>query len=197
MSKRAGLRVFFHTVEVEGVVIVSRRRCVVCAGVEHLLRDVKDSTISTLASEVSSKLASLKGLEERLREISGYMDKVAEGKLPMNNDIMYHLQDVFNLLPNLNVNQLVKSFAVKTNDMLAVVYLAALIRSIIALHTLINNKVGQGRLTGGRCHVICWYQSGKVERNMDGLKSNRVAYVLFRLSYILGGRVDAGEEQRA
>ena len=114
---------------------------VVCVGVEHLLRDVKDSTISTLASEVRNKLASLKGLEERLREISGYMDKVAEGKLPMNNDIMYHLQDVFNLLPNLNVNQLVKSFAVKTNDMLAVVYLAALIRSIIALHTLINNKV--------------------------------------------------------
>ena len=126
----------------------------VLAGVEHLLRDVKDSTISTLASEVSSKLASLKGLEERLREISGYMDKVAEGKLPMNNDIMYHLQDVFNLLPNLNVNQLVKSFAVKTNDMLAVVYLAALIRSIIALHTLINNKVSQ---TSDRCHMNCWY----------------------------------------
>ena len=110
-------------------------------GVEHLLRDVKDSTISTLASEVSNMLASLKGLEERLRDMSRYMDKVAEGKLPMNNDIMYHLQDVFNLLPNLKVNQLVKSFAVKTNDMMVVLYLASLIRSIIAMHTLIDNKV--------------------------------------------------------
>jgi hypothetical protein len=86
------------------------------------------------------------------------------------------LQDVFNLLPNLNVNELIKAFAgnlasfvwfnitdlifsysrnpycssimfpffcaVKTNDMMLVIYLSSLIRSVIALHNLINNKVG-------------------------------------------------------
>ena len=90
------------------------------------------------------------------------------------------LQDVFNLLPNLNVNELIKAFAgntichkcrhsnlgrymgvictysfsfsfffkslfslcaVKTNDMMLVIYLSSLIRSVIALHNLINNKV--------------------------------------------------------
>ena len=38
-------------------------------GVEHLLRDVKDTTISTLANQVTQKLSSLKGLSARLLEI--------------------------------------------------------------------------------------------------------------------------------
>ena len=54
--------------------------------------------------------------------------------------ILGHLQDAFNLLPNLNLEAYVKSFAVKTNDMMMVVYLSSLIRSVIALHDLINNK---------------------------------------------------------
>ena len=40
-------------------------------GVEHLLRDVKDNTVSTLATQVSEKISSLDGLEKRLREKSG------------------------------------------------------------------------------------------------------------------------------
>ncbi|KAG6395433.1 hypothetical protein SASPL_146078 [Salvia splendens] len=110
-------------------------------GVEHLLRDVKDTTISTLATEVTGKLAALKGLDARLKEIRSYLDLVIEGKLPLNHEILYHLQDVFNLLPNLNVLELVKAFAVKTNDMMLVIYLSSLIRSVIALHNLINNKM--------------------------------------------------------
>lgn len=51
------------------------------------------------------------------------------------------LQDVFNLLPNLNVADLINAFAVKTNDQMLVIYLSSLIRSVIALHNLINNKV--------------------------------------------------------
>uniref|UniRef100_A0ACD6A292 Uncharacterized protein n=1 Tax=Avena sativa TaxID=4498 RepID=A0ACD6A292_AVESA len=66
-------------------------------GVEHLLRDVKDTTISTLATQVSSKLAALKGLDVRLREIWGYLDLVIEGKLPLNHEILYHLQSDLNL----------------------------------------------------------------------------------------------------
>ncbi|KAJ1696387.1 hypothetical protein LUZ63_004899 [Rhynchospora breviuscula] len=110
-------------------------------GVEHLLRDVTDTTISTLATEVTSKLTALKGLDARLREIRGYLELVIDGKLPLNHEILYHLQDVFNLLPNLNVNELVKAFSVKTNDSMLVIYLSSLIRSVIALHNLINNKM--------------------------------------------------------
>ena len=49
-------------------------------------------------------------------------------------------QDVFNLLPNLNLEAYVKAFAVKTNDAMLVMYLSSLIRAVIALHALIANK---------------------------------------------------------
>lgn len=110
-------------------------------GVEHLLRDVKDTTISTLANQVSGKLAAIRGLQERLDEIDSYLKAVLDGKLPMNHQIMYMLQDVFNLLPNVAVEELVKAMSVKTNDMSLAVYLASIIRSVGALHNLINNKL--------------------------------------------------------
>ncbi|MEW5302777.1 MAG: hypothetical protein WDW36_005525 [Sanguina aurantia] len=109
-------------------------------GVEHLLRDVKDATISTLATDVSSKLAALKGLKSRLKEIQEYLELVSGGRLPVNHDIMMYLQDIFNLLPNMNVESLIKSLAVKSNDMMLVIYLSSLIRSILALHKLIDNR---------------------------------------------------------
>jgi len=40
-------------------------------GVEHLLRDVRDTTISTLANRVTQKLGALKGLAARLSEVGG------------------------------------------------------------------------------------------------------------------------------
>ena len=107
---------------------------------EHLLREVKDNTVSTLATRVGEKMQSLKGLEKRLKEVKKYMELVVDGVLPLNHEILGHLQDVFNLLPNLNLEQYVKAFAVKTNDMMLVMYLASLIRSVVALHALIANK---------------------------------------------------------
>ncbi|XP_016402112.1 26S proteasome non-ATPase regulatory subunit 7-like, partial [Sinocyclocheilus rhinocerous] len=63
------------------------------------------------------------------------------GKLPINHQIIYQLQDVFNLLPDVNLQEFVKAFYLKTNDQMLVVYLASLIRSVVALHNLINNKI--------------------------------------------------------
>jgi hypothetical protein len=51
------------------------------------------------------------------------------------------LQDVFNLLPNLGVEAMSRSFTVQSNDMMLAIYLAALTRSVLALHSLIDNKV--------------------------------------------------------
>lgn len=60
----------------------------------------------------------------------------------VRNQIVYNMQNILNLLPNLNVEELVRSMLVKTNDMHFVIYLSALIRSVVALHDLVNNKVG-------------------------------------------------------
>ena len=64
-----------------------------------------------------------------------------DGKLPMNHQITYLLQDIFNLLPDVTNPQFVKSINVNTNDQMLVLYTSSLIRSIIALHNLINNKI--------------------------------------------------------
>ena len=59
----------------------------------------------------------------------------------MNHQITYLLQDIFNLLPDVTNPQFVKSINVNTNDQMLVLYTSSLIRSIIALHNLINNKL--------------------------------------------------------
>lgn len=42
--------------------------------------------------QVTGKLTALKGLDSRLREIHGYLDLVIDEKLPLNHEILYHLQ---------------------------------------------------------------------------------------------------------
>ena len=59
----------------------------------------------------------------------------------MNHQIIYQLQDIFNLLPDISNPEFVKALYVKTNDQMLVVYASSLCRSIIALHNLINNKL--------------------------------------------------------
>ncbi|KAM0746279.1 Mov34-domain-containing protein [Meredithblackwellia eburnea MCA 4105] len=115
-------------------------------GVEHLLRDVKNLSVGTLSSRVSDQLSSLRGLQTRLTEIKDYLESVVSGALPVNHQIIYNLQDMFNLLPNLEAAEYAgegpkgnkRPFTVATNDQLLVMYLSSLIRTVIALHNLVS-----------------------------------------------------------
>lgn len=66
---------------------------------------------------------------------------MAAGKLPLNHQIVYQLQDILNLLPDISTDSFTDTLYVKTNDQMLVVYLASMVRSIVALHNLINNKI--------------------------------------------------------
>jgi 26S proteasome regulatory subunit N8 len=90
---------------------------------------------------IKHNVIGLKGLLSRLNEMKAYLDKVVAGKLPVNNQIIYNIQNILNLLPNLNLEELVNALLVKTNDMHLVVYISSLVRSILALHDLLNNKL--------------------------------------------------------
>lgn len=105
-------------------------------GVEHLLRDIRDTTtVGTLSTRVGAQLSSLRGLQARLLEIRDYLQLVAEGKLAVNHQIIYNLQDMFNLLPDLDVGEasLKRAFSVASNDQMLITYLASLIRAVSAL----------------------------------------------------------------
>lgn len=118
-------------------------------GVEHLLRDIRDVAVGSLSTRINSQLQSLQGLHLRLRDIGNYLSKVHSGQLPVNHAILGHLQDVFNLLPNLSTpsqegqenNELSRAMSIKTNDQLMNIYISSLIRAIIAFHDLIDNKI--------------------------------------------------------
>lgn len=69
------------------------------------------------------------------------VDQVSSGKLPLNHQIVYQLQDILNLLPDISTDSFTDTLYVKTNDQMLVVYLASMVRSIVALHNLINNKI--------------------------------------------------------
>merc|ERR1711887_413985 len=108
-------------------------------GVEQLLRDVYNPTAGSLSQKVTAQLASIRGLLQKLEQIHVYLTKVVNGAIPANHQVMYHLQDVLSLVPDLV--PLTKSFHIETHDQLLPVYLSSLVRSIVALHCLINNKI--------------------------------------------------------
>ena len=135
-------------------------------GVEHLLRDIKDSTTTTLSTRVAEQLASLRGLQYRLTDIRNYLQDVARGKMPVNHQIIYNLQDALNLLPDLNNSVLTQSFSSTTNDELLVVYLSSLMRAVIALHTLVDNKASIGRAELGESEE----KDEKAEGDKEGEK---------------------------
>lgn len=110
-------------------------------GVEHLLRDINDPTVSTVANLVKAKLSGLSTLTEKLVEMKDYLTLVAEGRMKPNSEIIANMQAIVNLLPNLNVDELVRSMLVKNNDMYMVIYLSSLIRCVIAMHDLVVNKI--------------------------------------------------------
>ena len=106
---------------------------------------------STLATRVAEQLSSLRGLQSRLSDIQKYLVEVAAGTMPLNHQIIYHLQDALNLLPDLSDSLITQSFASSTNDQMLVVYLSSLLRAVIALHALVDNKatIGKAELEEG------------------------------------------------
>jgi 26S proteasome regulatory subunit N8 len=117
-------------------------------GVEHLLRDVRGDMAGSLSSRLLSLINSLQGMCHRLDRICRYLDEVSQGNYPINQDIIYNMQDVLfhaSGLDGLDESRL-KALATKGGDSLFVLYVASLIRSIIAVHNLITNKISNREL---------------------------------------------------
>jgi hypothetical protein len=53
--------------------------CVCLLQVEHLLRDINDPSVSSLAGTIKHKMAALRGLKESLEEMRDYLQKCVDG----------------------------------------------------------------------------------------------------------------------
>uniref|UniRef100_A0A914WHH7 26S proteasome non-ATPase regulatory subunit 7 n=1 Tax=Plectus sambesii TaxID=2011161 RepID=A0A914WHH7_9BILA len=97
-------------------------------GVEHLLRDIKDQTAGTLSQRVTDQLMGLRGLRSQLEDIKRYLTEVSKGELPVNHSIIYYVQEMLNLLPDVSSPDFVRSQNVQANDQLMCVYMGSLVR---------------------------------------------------------------------
>jgi 26S proteasome regulatory subunit N8 len=109
-------------------------------GVEQLLRDLTDSTVSTLSTRIKDKQTSLTVLASKLIEIRDYLDEVIAGKLRMNPEVLYKVQEIFNVLPNLHTVKSGPSMIREVNDIAVASYVGSLVRCVLAIGNLISNK---------------------------------------------------------
>ncbi|KAH8741057.1 26S proteasome regulatory subunit [Cryptosporidium ryanae] len=114
-------------------------------GVEHLLRDIKNSSISSLVTQISNNLNSCKILISKLKDIRNYVIEILEGRIPPNQNVITTLQDILNLLPDINPPDVLSSFSDRYTDILLTIYGISCLRSVLSLHELINN-VSENRI---------------------------------------------------
>ncbi|KRX03108.1 hypothetical protein PPERSA_10189 [Pseudocohnilembus persalinus] len=110
-------------------------------GVEHLLREIKDISTDSLTNTLRQKVLAIKGMSSNIITINNYLNKVYHGKIQPNSQIMNNIQEILNLLPNLESEELLNAFTAKNNDLIFVLYICSMIRSVISLHNLIQNKI--------------------------------------------------------
>lgn len=58
-------------------------------GVEHLLRDIKDTTVGTLSQRLTGQLLGLKGLHDQLTDINSYLQQVITHFLLIFPSLLY------------------------------------------------------------------------------------------------------------
>lgn len=113
-------------------------------GVEHLLREeaVQTERVACPAA-VAGRKTFLATFDRQLEALDEYLGAVVAGRLPANADVLAHVQDIFNLLPQGAVEDqgdAQRALTVSTNDQLITLQLAALARTTIALNNLLANK---------------------------------------------------------
>merc|ERR1739848_246327 len=93
----------------------------------------------------------------------GYLKNVVEKKLPRNNQILFNLQEIFNLLPDISSDSKIKAFLTKNNDTTFVIYVCSIIRAITSLHNLIDNRI-MNKLRRRRDWSV-WRKNRRSQRN--------------------------------
>ncbi|CDR95207.1 26S proteasome regulatory particle non-ATPase subunit8, putative [Babesia bigemina] len=117
-------------------------------GLEHLLRDLTNVTTSTLSKKVESKISALKSMTTNLAEITDYIKGVISGVYTVNPAIIYMLQNILNLFPSTDTDEIVEAFTINMNDTALAMYLGSIIRAMLALHNLIDNMAENKRIAG-------------------------------------------------
>ncbi|KAK2964674.1 putative 26S proteasome non-ATPase regulatory subunit 7 [Blattamonas nauphoetae] len=109
-------------------------------GVEHLLRDVFDTQMTPLRGKIDQRSKAFASYNQNLIEIRQYLRDVIDRKLPLNQHILSLIQEIFNLTPHTN-DILTKGILANTNDSTAVLLTSHILRVLLSLAAVIDNKI--------------------------------------------------------
>lgn len=109
-------------------------------GIEHLLRDLTDTTITTLSTRVADRLLALNKLDSLLGELAAYLLDVAEDRLPICDDILNSLQELVNVLPLTRQLKGHPAMVVLANDQELATFVASITRCVAAIYDVILNR---------------------------------------------------------
>ena len=111
-------------------------------GVGQLLRDLQSGKSEFSAeAHVEDKRRALLAMKEKLQVMKDYVRDVVDEKIPVNDQVIEQIQEVFNLLPKVaEPEEHQKALCVKNNELMMGIYLGALAKVIVSLHELILNK---------------------------------------------------------
>lgn len=109
-------------------------------GVVHLLRDLTDSTITTLSTKINNRHLALSNMEHLLANIEQYLRDVVAGKLPVCTEVLSELQEVISYLPLVHKLKNDQGLLVTQNDQELVTFTASVARCVTALYEVIVNR---------------------------------------------------------
>ena len=109
-------------------------------GIVHLLRDLTDSTITTLSTKINNRHLALTNLEQLLGNIEQYLRDVVAEKLPICTEVLAELQEVINYLPLVHKLKNDQGLLVTQNDQELVTFTASVARCVTALYEVIVNR---------------------------------------------------------
>lgn len=109
-------------------------------GIEHLLRDLTDSTVTSLSTRVADREIALLQLEKLLGVLEQYLLDVSDGKMPVCQEVISLLQDLMNELPSIHLLKKHPGFVVSTNDRELGTLVASAARATAALYDVIVNR---------------------------------------------------------
>ncbi|KAA6356874.1 MAG: hypothetical protein EZS28_047599, partial [Streblomastix strix] len=107
----------------------------------YLFRGVLDAHRTSLAAQIESRNKSFGIFAAHVGKAQRYLEGVLSGELPVNQQILSLIQEIFNLIPDLDQPQLKKGMIAQTNDNALVLLQANLVRTMLALDNLIENKI--------------------------------------------------------
>lgn len=109
-------------------------------GVEALLRDLSDSTVSSLAGKVQDRMTSADKVLELLEMVEQYLRDVADDEMPANEEVLASVQELLNARPVIHRLKTNPAMAIASNDEMLYTFVASLARSIGAIYETVVNR---------------------------------------------------------